>query len=187
MVAPASSTLSFALTRSDSQLRDLFTSIASTPDLADLLEVPYGHLNFILYKSPARYPYRRFTIPKRSGAPRQISAPPPAIMALQTKLNHILQLIYQPRPCAQGFILGRSILSNASLHTSKRFVLNIDLADFFPSINVARIRGLFMAPPYGLDPNVATVIAQLCTYDDTLPQGAPTSPIISNMICSRLA
>ncbi len=66
-------------------------------------------------------------------------------------------------------------------------MLNIDLADFFPSINFGRVRGLFIASPYNLPPDVATTLAQISCHNDELPQGAPTSPIISNMICHRLA
>jgi len=65
-------------------------------------------------------------------------------------------------------------------------VLNIDLSDFFPSINFGRVRGLFMHFPYNIPEGAATVLAQLCCHDNQLPQGAPTSPVVSNMICARL-
>ena len=64
--------------------------------------------------------------------------------------------------------------------------MNLDLQDFFPSINFGRVRGLLMANPYQCTEEVATVLAQICCYDNQLPQGSPSSPIISNMICAKL-
>ena len=77
-------------------------------------------------------------------------------------------------------------MQNAELHKAKRFVLNVDLEEFFPSINFGRVRGLFMAQPYNLAPGPATVLAQIICHNNQLPQGAPTSPILSNMICTKL-
>src|SRR5205814_3311637 len=84
------------------------------------------------------------------------------------------------------FIPARSILTNAKPHLRQKFVLNVDLKDFFPTINFGRVRGVLIAKPYCLLPHIATYIARICCRDNALPQGAPTSPIISNMICSRL-
>src|SRR5207237_8311575 len=64
--------------------------------------------------------------------------------------------------------------------------LNMDLADFFPSINFGRVRGMLMAPPYGVGAPAATVLAQLCCSENGLPQGAPSSPMLANMVCGRL-
>lgn len=85
-----------------------------------------------------------------------------------------------------GFTLDRSIVSNAKSHVGRRFVLNVDIRDFFPSINFGRVRGLFRSPALGAGEQAATVLAQICCHQQTLPAGAPTSPIISNMICARL-
>lgn len=82
--------------------------------------------------------------------------------------------------------MGKNIVTNAQAHTKKRYVLNLDLTDFFPSINFGRVRGMFMATPYGLHPDVATVLAQICCHNNQLPQGAPTSPIVTNMICAKM-
>ena len=62
----------------------------------------------------------------------------------------------------------------------------IDLENFFPSINFGRVRGLFMSEPFNVPQAGATILAQLCCHRGVLPQGAPTSPVISNIICSRL-
>ena len=77
-------------------------------------------------------------------------------------------------------------MSNAKKHTAQKFVLNLDLLDFFPSINFGRVRGMFMATPYNLNEKVSTVLAQICCFNNELPQGAPTSPIVSNMICAKM-
>jgi len=86
----------------------------------------------------------------------------------------------------RGFTFGECIVSNARDHVGKRYVLNVDLKDFFPSIHFGRVRGMFMSYPYSLNDKVATVLAQICSLKTELPQGAPTSPIISNMICAKL-
>ena len=87
---------------------------------------------------------------------------------------------------SHGFVFGRSIATNSKRHVRKKFVLNLDLEDFCPTINFGRVRGLFMSFPFHFNAEVATLLAQICTFDNHLPQGAPTSPIISNFICSKL-
>lgn len=94
--------------------------------------------------------------------------------------------VYTPKPSVFGYVRGRSIVDNARKHKRQKYVLNIDLKDFFPSINFGRVRGLFMGKPYFLPAAVATVLAQICCYENQLPQGAPTSPIVSNMICAQM-
>lgn len=108
------------------------------------------------------------------------------LAALQRKLLQVLTAVYRPKACAHGFVRNRSILTNAKPHVRSTWILNIDLENFFGSINFGRVRGLFIARPYSLPAAVATVLAQICTHLNELPQGAPTSPIISNMIAARL-
>jgi RNA-directed DNA polymerase len=150
------------------------------------LEVPYPFLTYILYWGKKNYPYRTFSIAKRSGALREIEAPANSVSILQSKLNQILQIVYRRRPAAHGFVTDRSIVTNALNHTGKAFVLNVDLKDFFPSIHFGRVRGMFIAPPYNLGDRAATFLAQLACHEGKLPQGAPTSPMISNMVCAKL-
>lgn len=178
--------LTTALTADQDTLRARFLAVKSPQELASLLEVPYSILVYLIYRSKAPLRYREFSIPKRSGGVRIITTPTKSLKILQSKLSQILQLVYKPKPAAHGFLLKRSIVSNAQEHCKRRLILNIDLHDFFPSINFGRVRGLFIAKPYGLPESVATVIAQICCFNNQLPQGAPTSPIISNMVCSRL-
>ena len=155
-------------------------------DVASLLDVPYSTLFYHLYIFPEDKRYVQFGIPKRSGNTRLISAPVSPLKLVQGKLNQVLQAVYKPKPSSHGYIQGRSILTNARPHAGRRFVLNLDLANFFPSINFGRVRGLFLARPFSLPPEVATVLAQICCYKKQLPQGAPTSPIVSNMIARSL-
>lgn len=160
--------------------------ILTAYDAAKYFGVSVGKLTRALYRSGDEERYVRFEIPKRSGGMRPISAPVGLTRELQTKLAPVLQARYSAHPAAQGFIKERSILSNARVHVGQRLVLNIDLEDFFPSINFGRVRGLFMAEPFKLGPAAASVFAQLCAYKNGLPQGAPTSPALSNFIAADL-
>ena len=105
---------------------------------------------------------------------------------MQRRLARDLTGYYDPRPNVHGFVAGRSPKSNAEPHRQQEWVLHVDLADFFPSINYGRVRGLFMAQPFDCPPDVATLLAHLCCYRNELPQGAPTSPIVSNLICRSM-
>jgi len=178
--------MSTELSLSNYELRTAFFQLESRQDIARLLDITEKQLIYYLYIIPENRRYNQFEIPKKSGGSREILAPATALKIIQKKLNQVLQSAYNPKPSAHGFIIGKSIVSNALLHKKKRYVLNIDLKDFFPTINFGRVRGLFMAPPYNLNPDVATILAQICCYKGSLPQGAPTSPIISNMICAKL-
>ena len=97
-----------------------------------------------------------------------------------------MQNTYKPKPVVYGFVPGKNIVDNARVHKKKNWVLNIDIENFFPSINFGRVRGMFMGKPYNLPSSVATILAQICCFKNELPQGAPTSPIVSNMICAKM-
>ena len=174
------------LQSTDDELVKFFGKLNSPNDVADLLEISYDLLKYHLYISKPEKRYKEFCINKSSGGLRKILAPISALKILQQKLAYVLCLIYQPKVSVHGFIDNRSILTNAKIHIKKNNVLNLDIKDFFPCINFGRVRGLFIAKPYDLPDSVATVLAQICCFDNQLPQGAPTSPIVSNMICSRL-
>jgi len=165
-----------------------FRSLSAPRDIAKLLEIDYDLLVYYLYKIPHEHRYCVFEIRKRraDSSNRKISAPANSLKVIQSKLVQVLTSVYLPKVSVHGFRKGKSILTNAEKHTNQKYVLNIDLADFFPSINFGRVRGMFMATPYDLNEKVSTVLAQICCYDNELPQGAPTSPIVSNMICARM-
>lgn len=128
--------------------------------------------------------YHTFEIQKSGRKPRTISAPDKRLKMLQRKIAAMLDGIYRPRAGVHGFIKDRSVKTNAEAHLRRKFVINLDLADFFPSISEKRVIGLFQA--LGVDARVAEILARLCCNQGVLPQGAPTSPVISNMICFRL-
>ena len=163
-----------------------FLSLNLRRDVAELLGVSTAQLNHQLYRIPASTKYQRFEIPKTNGGTRTILSPNPRLKHLQRRLSQVLYAVYKLKASVHGFALGRNVATNAKQHVHARYVLNLDLKDFFPSINFGRVRGLFMAGPYNLGTEAATVLAQLCCHENQLPQGAPTSPIVSNMICSRL-
>lgn len=160
--------------------------IETSLDVAKFFDVSHAKILYALYRAPEPQRYKAFEIAKRSGGVRLLHSPVGVIREMQTTLAPHLQALYDAHPNAHGFIKERSILTNAKLHVGARYVLNIDLEDFFPSINFGRVRGLFMASPFQLGAAAATVLAQLCTHRNGLPQGAPTSPALSNFIAADL-
>jgi RNA-directed DNA polymerase len=160
--------------------------LRTAADAAAYLGAAHSQMLYTLYRAPDAARYRAFEIPKRSGGMRQISAPIGQLRVWQEKLAPAIAAAYAPHPNAHGVIGARSIVSNARVHTGQRLVLNIDLSDFFPTINFGRVRGLFMKPPFSLGPSAATIFAQICTHRNGLPQGAPTSPPLSNFIAATL-
>lgn len=169
-----------------SELYDAFLLLKSRRDLAKILDYRYSALVYQIYKIPDNQKYEIFEISKKTGGTRTIASPSPALKHIQRRLAYILQNIYKPKPIVYGFIEGRNVVDNAQRHKKKKWVLNIDLDDFFPSINFGRVRGLFLKKPYYLPESVATLLAKICCFDNKLPQGAPTSPVISNMICAKM-
>ena len=174
------------LSASEEELRERFFVLRTRRDVAELLEIDESRLIYHLHIAPPSKRYTTFEIPKKSHGVRRISAPVTALKIIQRKLNQVLHVVYQPKAPVHSFVRERSIVSNAKVHKRQRNVLNIDLKDFFPSINFGRVRGMFKAVPYQLPANVATVLAQICCFGNELPQGAPTSPIVSNMICAKM-
>jgi len=155
-------------------------------DIAKVLEVPTGQLLHILYAYPDSKKYISFDIKKKNGGFRRIKAATGGLRALQRKLAPLLATHYKPRNSVHGFVKDRSIVSNAKQHKKKRYVFNIDLHDFYGSINFGRVRGLFRATPFKMGEKAASVCAQICVFENSLPQGASTSPVISNFIASEL-
>ena len=152
-------------------------------DLAALLGLDF---DLALRDLEAGRAYRSFDIPKKSGGKRRIEAPRGPLHALQKELSVRLQSVHEPEPGSHGFVEGRSIVSNAGFHLGRRWVLNVDLKDFFPSVTEARVRGLFRAPPFDLGDEAAATLARLCCRNGGLPQGAPTSPVLANFAARQL-
>ena len=159
-------------------------------DLAKLLGYRPSALTSILYKTLPELKYTEFSIPKKGGGSRTIKAPSPKLKILQ---SHLAQLLYacldeieadrQSSPVSYGFRRTGSIMDNAKNHKCRRYILNLDLKDFFPTFHFGRVRGFFLKDrSFQLEEQVATTIAQIACDGVALPQGSPCSPVISELI-----
>lgn len=174
-----------------------FRSCRNISDIALLIGYQPKKLSYILYKIPDDSKYVEFEIPKSTKGVRKISAPIPELKLAQSRLAHVLQDCLMEIEKGQasgesciishGFKRHLSISTNGARHVDKKWVLNFDLKDFFPSINFGRVRGFFMKNKHFLlDEKAATIVAQLACHNGSLPQGAPTSPVISNLVANHL-
>lgn len=128
--------------------------------------------------------YRSFKLKKRSGGFREILAPYPALLEMQYWIyGNILKKIPISSYC-HGFACKKSIITNARIHLNQKELLKLDLKDFFPSIKINRI--IYVFKSLGYTNQVAFYLASLCSYEWALPQGAPTSPYLSNIIAKQL-
>lgn len=150
-------------------------------------------LNYFCNPNHLRDRYITFEIPKKSGkALRQITAPKGGLKSLLVCVNSIFEAMYEAEDCVMGFASGRSVVTNATVHVGQNYLLNLDLKDFFTSIEQARVWKRLQLPPFCFKQEIANILAGLCcmkAVDEdkyVLPQGAPTSPIITNMICGTL-
>ncbi len=159
--------------------------------LAKLLGFTPKGVSYVLYKLSADKKYRIFDIPKKSGGTRTINAPEKSLSLLQKRLCGLLYEsvteIQGSNPnfwrASHGFQKKRTIISNAEVHRRRRFVFNVDIENFFGTLNFGRVRGFFIHDKnFSLDPTVATIIAQIACHENALPQGSPCSPVISNLI-----
>lgn len=173
-----------------SQLEKL-KACSTLSDLARAIGYKPQSLGYFIHKYDDANKYTEFEIPKKSGGHRKICAPIPKLKAIQVRLADLLydciDEINRSRgiedSVSHGFRRGRSIFTNAHAHAGRRYVLNLDLEDFFPSINFGRVEGYFVKNAnFRLQQPVALAIAQLCCHNARLPQGAPTSPVISNLV-----
>ena len=137
--------------------------------------------------------YSTFEIKKKSGAPRIINAPNDELVLLLHCIDVLIKKIYKPHHSAYGFVEGKSIVDGAKIHVGKNYVYNIDLKDFFHSFDLNRVKMGFYNQPFNLKGELeplAYMIACLTTYKingkRVLPQGSPSSPSITNLLCWRL-
>ncbi len=170
-------------------------SVKSRSDLAYYLNIPPSKITYILFKRGVDSYYTEFEIPKKTGEPRRICAPMGDLKGVQRQITAALwehqKSVYEElgiKPnISHAFEKDKSIITNAKIHRNKRFVVNVDLKDFFDSIHIGRVCGFFEKNKhFALPHEVAVTIAQLACYKGKLPQGAPTSPIITNLICQVL-
>ena len=187
------------------KLQSLELPVMATPaDVANAMGLSISQLRWLAFHSdaPTRTHYINFTVPKKSGGLRRLSCPHAKLAsAQQWILANILSRV-PIHDAAHGFVVNHSVVTNASQHLNSSVVINADLKDFFPSITFVRVKGLFQR--LGYSPAVATILALLCTecprtpmqLDGTiyhaaaaprsLPQGACTSPALSNLIATKL-
>lgn len=136
--------------------------------------------------------YKTFYIKKKSGGLREINAPCYQLGVLLHILNIVFKAVYTPSESTMGFTEERSVVTNALAHIGHHYVFNIDLENFFPSIPQARVWARIQLPPFNFPREVANVVAGLCCHtngDSTgnvLPQGAATSPLLTNAVCDTL-
>lgn len=146
--------------------------------LAYWLQVPVSELSDI--RMGPRYHYRPFSITKRDGRERRILAPSPALKRLQHRLLRNYLSMLPVHPAATAFQRGCSIVDNARRHAGQTLVATLDLVDFFESTTANRVRRFFIRQ--GWRGEELSVLMRLCVYRDGLPQGAPTSPCLSNLV-----
>ncbi|TNE49929.1 MAG: RNA-directed DNA polymerase [Deltaproteobacteria bacterium] len=179
-------------------------SIETVDELATFLGLTIPELRWLSYhrNAEASPHYVQFSIPKADGSRRVISAPKPKLKACQTKIYHEILSLLPVHGAAHGFVPGRSIATHASLHAGGNIIVKMDIRHFFPTIVFPRVKGFFRK--IGYPEQVATVMALLCTesprqemehkgqvlhvalQERCLPQGAPTSPTLTNLMCVRL-
>ena len=123
--------------------------------------------------------YRQFYIPKANGKQRLITEPLPELKQVQYWILHNILEKCPISKYAKAFIKDKSLISNAKYHLNQNVVVTLDIMDFFPSISFYMVRNLFHQLGYAL--SVSTLLASLCCYRNALPQGAPTSPYLSNL------
>lgn len=168
-------------------------NIKTRNDFAKFIGVKLQTLTYLLYIKKIDNCYNTLEIPKKNGDTRTICVPNKNLKKVQEKLYNKLSTYYDEiktqnnftSKISHGFEKNRSIVTNAEVHKNKRYVVNLDLLDFFPSINFGRVRSYFIKNNYfEINDDIATILAQLTCYKGTLPQGASTSPLIANMICN---
>ena len=174
-----------------------FNQLQTKDDFAKLLGLKSAkYINYLLYNIKTDNLYNSFTIPKKNGGERVIHAPKKELKFLQKKLSNVLWECYlesieskskdknfKTPVLSHAFEKGKSIITNSQMHRNKKYILNIDLKNFFDSFNFGRVRGFFIKDrDFAVSPEIATVIAQIACYQGKLPQGAPSSPIITNLI-----
>lgn len=192
------------------QIRELFAQLESRDNLIVLLNVAkkilYGNeaplvrlKSLTYYANPTFSPHRysTFTVKKKAGGERTIHSPTKGLKSLLRVLNFILQCMSEPHRAATGFIPNKSIVDNARKHIEHHYVFNLDLKDFFYSFDRNRVKMAFMHEPFNLKGDkepLAFLLACLVTHpinidEETkivLPQGSPTSPTLTNIICKTL-
>lgn len=148
-------------------------------------------LSFFADTNNIRRRCKTFRLRKKHGGYREITAPKGALRGVLQALNIVLQAYDEPTPWAYGFVCGRSVVDNARPHVGKRYILNLDLKNFFPTITRRQVADCLTAEPFGFSSLAAKLISGLATVrtknnEEVLAQGFATSPTLSNFICREM-
>lgn len=160
----------------------ILPKIDSLEDLASCFAIEIGRLANFIAKTESQY--HTFKIAKRRGGFRELSAPSKPLYNCQNWIYKNILCKQQVHESVNGFVLNKSIITNALPHLNKKAMLKIDIEDFFPSIKINWVINYFNKLGYSND--VSYYLAKICCLDDKLPQGAPTSPSISNLLLHSL-
>ncbi|WP_166376719.1 retron St85 family RNA-directed DNA polymerase [Pseudoalteromonas sp. Z9A4] len=166
-----------------SRLKNLgLPPVTNLKELASQMRLSSGLLQQLVYKSDEHY--KVYYLDKKSGGKREIAQPSRSMKAVQAWiLRKILYRLFSSQN-SKGFETGESILNNATPHIGAHVLLNIDLEDFFHSIPASHIYSIYLS--IGYNKKISNILTSLCTFKGRLPQGAPTSPKLSNLVCHRL-
>lgn len=151
--------------------------IYNTANLAALVGYRTNYLKRAALYTP--YFYRKFQIKKKNGKPRLLVEPLPSLKEIQSWILDNILYEVKVSKFAKAYIKDRTLLENVKYHRGKEAVLALDIKDFFSSIKMPKIEQIFLS--LGYSSNISNLMGKLCTYYDVLPQGAPTSPYLSNL------
>ncbi len=161
-------------------------NVTQSKTLASALKVKPFFLYNCLELSRDVKNYKIIQLPKKDGSFRTIIEPPDEIKIIQRKIVEYLKGFQKEKYCAYGFVKGKSNVDNAKVHINKKFILKIDLKDYFTSIRSGRVYNMFLKKPFSFCKTDATILTNLICFKNTLSQGFPSSPYISNIITRRL-
>lgn len=165
-----------------------FSEIKTFYDLSFFLGISANRLHKIFFDKKIYESYKEIIIPKKNGGERKIDIPCDELKLIQKNLLEGFQTIfnYKDKFC-HGFVKQRSIYTNARKHIKQKVVISYDLENFFESFTFVRVLGyLKKSKKLSFNDNVSYIVARLLTYNDKLPQGAPSSPMITNLICGKM-
>jgi RNA-directed DNA polymerase len=192
------------------EIREDFDIMQSKEDLLLLINkvkiIVYGEdtypismrqFNYYIDPTVSKKRYKQFTITKKSGSRRTINSPVSTLKVILRCINFIFQCVSEIHSSAYGFVPEKNIVDNAKLHVNRKYVFNLDLKDFFHSFERRRVKFALMEKPFGLNKDkekLAFLLASICTHPIeieeeikiVLPQGSPTSPTLTNILCKRL-
>jgi RNA-directed DNA polymerase len=172
----------FLVTYADLMRRQGLPFLFSVAHLMDYLGTTEREYNHLI--ANIEHHYHTTHIPKKRGGFRIVDAPSPRLKAIQSTINSKILRFVKLQRSATGFREGKSIRDNAHSHRNKYAVYGVDLENFFHSVHQSRVYTAFVN--LGFTQSVARAITAICCFEGRLPMGAPTSPMISNIVASRL-